>query len=83
MLVVSPGTTETEFFTSQVGSSNPAPWSGRRGVPAAVVAQRIVRAMQLGKHEIIPSFEGRLLCWLNRLSPRLVDVIMRRMVQPR
>jgi short-subunit dehydrogenase len=83
VLVASPGTTETEFFTSQVGSSKPAPWSGRRGVPADVVARRIVRAMRRGQHEVIPSFEGRLLVWLNRLSPRLVDMIMRRMTPPR
>ncbi len=82
VLVASPGTTETEFFTSQVDSPGTAPWSGRRGVPADVVARRIVRAMQRGQHEVIPSFEGRLLVWLNRLSPRFVDLIMRRMTPP-
>ena len=82
VLVASPGTTETEFFTSQVESPGTAPWSGRRGVPADVVARRIVNAMRRGQHEVIPSFEGRILVWLNRLSPRLVDAIMRRMTPP-
>jgi short-subunit dehydrogenase len=82
LLVASPGTTETEFFTSQVDSPVSAPWSGRRGVPAKVVVQRIIRAMQRGQHEVTPSFEGRLLVWLNRLSPRLTDEIMRRMTPP-
>jgi short-subunit dehydrogenase len=82
VLVASPGTTETEFFTSQVDSPGTAPWSGRRGVPADVVARRIVRAIERGRHEVIPSFEGRILVWLNRLSPRLTDVIMRRMTPP-
>jgi len=79
VLVVSPGTTETEFFDRQIESPGTAPWSGRKGVPANVVAERTVRAMEQGRHEIVPSMDGKLLVWLNRLSPRLTDEIMRRM----
>ena len=36
--------------------------------------------MRAGKREIIPYFWGRLLCAMNRVSPGLVDRIMRRYV---
>ena len=39
-------------------------------------ARATVRAIRLGKQEIIPSARGRLLVWLNRLAPRLVDRMM-------
>jgi short-subunit dehydrogenase len=73
VLVVSPGTTETDFFDSVIDQQGPNPWPKHRGVPAATVARATLRAMRSGKHEIIPSFPGRLLTWFNRLSPRLVD----------
>ena len=47
---------------------------------AAGVARQIVRAIRQGRHEIIPYRWGRVLCWLNRLSPRLVDWLMTRYV---
>jgi hypothetical protein len=39
-----------------------------------------VRAIRAGRHEIIPYRWGRVLCWLNRVSPRLVDSLMARYV---
>jgi hypothetical protein len=47
-------------------------------VPAEEVARAVVRAIRLGKREIIPSGRGRLLVWLNRLAPSMVDRLMRR-----
>jgi short-subunit dehydrogenase len=78
VLVVSPGTTETEFFANVIERRGKVAWADRRGVPAAVVARKTVRAMQRGAHEIIPNTQGWLLVWLNRLSPRLVDSVMKR-----
>jgi short-subunit dehydrogenase len=78
VLVVSPGSTESEFFEHSIGHGRSTPWPTQPRVPAAAVAQATVRAIERGKHEIIPNFRGWLLCWLNRLAPRLVDRIMER-----
>ena len=79
VLVVSPGTTETEFFSSVIERRGPVPWAERRGQSPEAVARRTVRAMRHGRHEIIPNLQGRILCWLNRAAPRLVDAIMARL----
>ena len=78
VLVVCPGTTETEFFDRVIDSAGKPNWPEHKPVSAAEVARQIVRAIRLGRHEIIPYRWGRVLCWLNRLSPRLVDAIMAR-----
>jgi short-subunit dehydrogenase len=73
VLVVSPGTTETEFFDSVLERTGEPAWPKHTPISSEEVARRIVEAMRRGKHEIIPYFPGKLLCWLNRLSPRLMD----------
>jgi short-subunit dehydrogenase len=80
VLVVSPGTTETEFFDSVIDSSSEPNWPKHKPVTATEVARQIVHAIRLGRHEIIPYRWGRVLCWLNRLSPRLVDGMMAKYV---
>lgn len=80
VLVVAPGTTETEFFDRVIEDTARPKWPEHKAVSAASVARQIVRAIRLGKHEIIPYAYGRVLCWLNRLSPGLVDRIMARYV---
>ncbi len=78
VLVVSPGTTETEFFDRVIERTADAKWPEHKPVSAARVARQTVRAIRSGRHEIIPYRWGRVLCWLNRLSPRLVDGLMAR-----
>ena len=80
VLIVSPGTTETEFFDRVIDSTAEPKWPQHHPVSATEVSRQIVRAMQSGRHEIIPYRLGRILCLLNRLSPRLVDRIMERYV---
>ena len=80
VLVVSPGTTETEFFDRVIDSTGKPKWPEHKPISAAEVARQMVAAMRKGRHEIIPYRWGRVLCWLNRLSPRLVDGIMARYV---
>jgi len=80
VLVVSPGTTETEFFDRAIERKAEPKWPEHKPVSAAEVARQMVRAMRLGRHEIIPYKWGRVLCRLNRLSPRLVDGLMARYV---
>ncbi len=78
LLLVSPGTTESEFYQHVVNPSEKPPWPEHKPVPAEQVARAVVRAIRLGKREVIPSARGRLLVWLNRLFPSLVDRAMRR-----
>ncbi len=78
MLLVSPGTTETEFYQNVINAAEKPPWPEGRGVSAESVARATVRAIAAGRREIIPSGRGRMLVWLNRACPWLVDRIMRR-----
>jgi short-subunit dehydrogenase len=80
VLIVSPGTTTTEFFDSVVEKTGEPSWPAHRPVSPEEVAQQTVRAIRAGRHEIIPYRLGKFLCWLNRLSPRLMDSIMARYV---
>ena len=78
VLLVNPGTTDTEFFDHLIEKQGETPWPPQKGVPPEKVARAIVRAIQRDRREIVPSWKGRTLVWLNRLSPRLVDRIVRR-----
>lgn len=76
VLVVSPGTTETEFFDQVVEKTGAPNWPEHRPVSASHVAHKTLRAIRRGKHEIIPYKWGVVFCWLARLSPRLTDRLM-------
>jgi len=78
VLLVSPATIETDFFDHLVGRSEPMPWGNRKGITAEQAARQIVRAIRLRRHEIYPNWRGRLLVWLNRCCPGLVDRLMSR-----
>ncbi|NOZ39394.1 MAG: SDR family NAD(P)-dependent oxidoreductase [Planctomycetes bacterium] len=78
LLLVSPGTTDTEFFDHLLAQGEKLPWGEQQGVPVEKVAAQIVRAIERRRHEISPNWRGRLLGVLNRLSPRLVDRLMNR-----
>lgn len=78
LLLVSPGTTDTEFFDHLLAKQDSNPWPPQKGIPAAKVAAQIIRAIQNRRHEIYPNWRGRALVLLNRFCPRLVDAIMTR-----
>jgi len=80
VLVVSPGTTETEFFDAVIQNTSQPDWPQHTPVSAAEVARQTVRAIRRGRHEIVPYRWGKILLWLNRLSPELVDRLMSRYV---
>jgi short-subunit dehydrogenase len=77
-LLVSPGTTESDFYQHVINPKEKQPWPEQKPVPAEKVAKAVARAIRLGKREIMPSARGRLLVWLNRLAPSLVDRLMRK-----
>ncbi len=78
VLLVAPGTTETELFDSALERKTEPPWPTHKPISPAAVAWQIVRAMRRGSHEIIPYGWGRVMVWLNRLSPRFMDRVMAR-----
>ncbi len=80
VLVVSPGTTETEFFEQVLDRTSEPGWPEHRPVTAVHVAKRTVSAMCAGRREIVPYFWGKVLCGMNRVSPRLVDRVMKKYV---
>jgi len=78
VLLVSPGTTDTEFFEHLIAKGEKLPWGEQKGLPAEKAAAQIIRAVERRRPEIFPNWRGRFLGLLNRLSPRLVDRIMKR-----
>ena len=78
VLVVSPGSTESDFFEHSIGHGRSTPWPTQPACRPPTWPARRCRTIERGKHEIIPNFRGRLLCWLDRLAPRLVDRLMER-----
>ena len=78
LLMVNPGTTDTNFFEHLLEQTGEIPWKQGRGVRPERVAQATVQAICRRRNEIIPSKSGWVLVWLNRLSPRLVDWWMKR-----
>ncbi|MCL2006223.1 MAG: SDR family NAD(P)-dependent oxidoreductase [Planctomycetaceae bacterium] len=80
VLLVCPGTTQTEFFDVLHQATSAPALPIHRSVSSEYVAVRIVRAMKRGKHKIIPYIPAAFLDTLNRLCPRFVDWIMTRYV---
>ena len=76
VLLVSPGTTQTEFFERAIDAKPRR--SKRRGAAAEVVARRTVKAIRQGRHEIVVGAPGKLLVWTNRLFPLGWDSILAR-----
>jgi short-subunit dehydrogenase len=78
VLMVSPGSIDTEFFDHLLADQENTPWAGQKGIPPEAVARQVVRAMRRRQHEIYPNWRGRLLVGINRLCPRLVDWVLSR-----
>lgn len=93
VMLVSPSTTDSEFFDhvlvspladSETQSTSP-PAETRagitrpfRGMPPDRVARKIVRAMRRDRDELVLSAGGTCLVWLDRLSPSLANWLVRR-----
>jgi short-subunit dehydrogenase len=77
VLIVSPSTTESEFFEQASGGKERAE-SPFGVMSAAAVARKTVAAMRRGRREIILTASGKLLVWIDRLCPPLADWIVAR-----
>jgi len=77
VLVVSPGSTETEFHTHLL-ENRPTRRFRSRPMSADRCAALTFAAMRARRNEIVLTAGGKVLVWLNRLTPRLVDWMMDR-----
>jgi short-subunit dehydrogenase len=78
VLLVSPGTVETDFFDHLLAKRSALPWGKSKAITPAAVAERTVRALERGRREIFPNWRGHALVLANRLFPGLVDRIAAR-----
>jgi short-subunit dehydrogenase len=78
VLLISPSTTDSEFFDAAIEDSTGKNWKQRGAMAPSEVARQTVRAMVRRKHEVILSMGGKLLVWLDRLAPRLANRILAR-----
>jgi short-subunit dehydrogenase len=73
VVLVSPSTTESEFFDSVIENSAGEYRRMSRARTPQWVARQVIRAIERGRHEVIPSWSGRGLVWLDRLVPSLAN----------
>jgi short-subunit dehydrogenase len=78
VLVVTTGPTDTDFFQHLIEEHGELPWRDSKPVSPERVARATIRAIERGRHEIIPSWRGWLVVTANRICPRLVDRLMAR-----
>jgi short-subunit dehydrogenase len=78
VLVVAAGPTDTEFFEHLIEQHGELPWKESPPVSPERVARATIRAIERGRHEIIPNWRARLLSTANRFFPRIVDRVMAR-----
>ncbi len=72
VLLVSPSTTDSEFFDRALDNPT-AEKPGPLKMSPQAVARRIVRTIRRGRREIILSTSGRMLVWADRIAPGLVS----------
>ena len=78
LMIVSPGTTNTEFFEHLISKGEKPPWGENPGLPPEIVAKQILRGVERRRYEIYPNWRGRLLVLMSRLAPWLLDRLMNR-----
>lgn len=78
VLLVSPSTTSSEFFDKVIDSNSNSPGPASSAMLPNAVARKTVRAIRSGKHEIILTPGGKMLVWLDRLCPPLMNRLISR-----
>ena len=81
LLLVSPSTTDSEFFDSAIEDETGKDWKKSGAMPPEVVAAKTIRAMQKRRHEIILTFGGRIIVWLDRIIPGIANRLVARFGQ--
>ena len=78
LLLVNPSTTSSEFFDRAIEDTSGKTWVSRGAMSADQVAQKTIAAMERRKHEIVLTWGGKLLVWLDRLLPGLANRMVAR-----
>lgn len=81
LLLVVPGLTQTELGPHMLAHKGRLPANHEGGLPAEVVAERILDGMERNKHELRIERDARLLLFVNWLAPRFVDWRMAKVVR--
>ena len=76
LLLVSPSTTDSEFFDAAIDDPTKRDWKKGGAMSPEVVASRTLRAIKKRRHEIILTFGGRILVWLDRMIPGIANRII-------
>jgi short-subunit dehydrogenase len=78
LILISPSTINSELFDTAISDTSGRKWNAARGTSPEKVAAKIVRAIKSGRHEIIISLGGKLLVWLDRFCPPLMNRLIAR-----
>ncbi len=81
VLLVSPGTINSQFFDSAIEDTTGKKWIGSSAMQPEYVARKIIAAMVRRKHELILPASGKALVWLDRLCPSLANRVVARFGQ--
>ena len=81
VLLVSPSTTDSEFFDHSIEDTTGKDWKKGGAMSAQKVAAKTVRGMINRRHEIILTFGGRIIVWLDRLLPGIANKLVARFGQ--
>ena len=77
--LVCPGLTATDFQSNAARENFEPLLPNDRGMSAEKVAEAIVKAVERNRRSVPLTAGGRMLWWLDKLSPSLVDTILYRM----
>lgn len=78
LTLISPSTTDSEFFDNSLEDRAPRNWKGKRPMSPEAVAAATTKAIEKGSHEVILSLGGRSLVLMDRLAPTLANKAVQR-----
>jgi short-subunit dehydrogenase len=81
VLLVAPGSTNTEFFDAAAKVDAKATRLSQTQYSAQRVARAVVRSSRLRRREVTLTVEGKLITLIRRVSPRVADGIMYRIAK--
>jgi short-subunit dehydrogenase len=81
VIVVCPGLTQTNFSQNMLEQKARMQLDHMRGMTAEEAARQTLRALTKGRDETVLTWKGKLLVWVKRFLPWLVDRVARRKVR--
>ncbi|MEC9094549.1 MAG: SDR family NAD(P)-dependent oxidoreductase [Planctomycetota bacterium] len=78
VLLVSPATTQSEFFDNVVENHSERDWTPRKAMLPEVVARKTIQAIKAGKDEVILTLGGKGIVLLDRLAPVVANKVVQK-----